>query len=139
MTHPDDVAALIADIEAARTLTRGQLARAAELLKIDHPINLSDPDNPRRELTARQAATKPVLRADMSAFSDLAVPEGEVVIAVSGVPPHEVTLLHIDRFAYVDGKETEPDWYDESGEHPSCDHAAWLLAILTLRFGPPDN
>ncbi|OQW54082.1 MAG: hypothetical protein A4S14_01170 [Proteobacteria bacterium SG_bin9] len=143
MKYPDNVGKLVAEIARAKTLTRGQLAQAAELMQIDHPIDLSDPDNPRRELTARQAASKPVLRTDMSAFSGRALPEAEVVTYVDGVPPHRVRLLHEDRHVYAEHTEgeefSEPDWTDVSGEHPSCDHAAWLLAILNLRFGMPDK
>lgn len=139
MKYPDNVAKLVAEIERAKTLTRGQLAQAAALMKIDHPIDLSDPDDPRRQLTARQAASKPVLRADMSAFSGRVLPEAEVVIYTDGVPPHRVRLLHEDRHAYADGKETEPDWTDISAEHPTCDHAAWLIAILNLTYGVPDK
>ena len=139
MTYPDNVAKLVAEIARTRTLTRGQLAQAAALLKIDHAIDLSDPDNPRRALTERQAAGKPVLRTEMSAFSGRALPEAEVVTYVDGVPPHRVRLLHEDRHATADGKEIEPDWTDVSAEHRSCDHAAWLLAILNLMYGMPDK
>lgn len=143
MTYPDNVGKLVAEIERARTLARGQLAQAATLMQIDHAINLADPDNPRRELSARKAESKPVLRTDMSAFSNRALPEAEVVIYTDGVPPHRVRLLHEHRHAYADSQEgeeySEPDWTDESGEHPSCDHAAWLIAILNLRYGMPNK
>lgn len=139
MTYPDTIGKLVAEIERTRTLTRGQLAQAAKLMQIDHPIDLADPDNPRRELSARKAESKPVLRTDMSAFSGRALPEAEVVIYTDGVPPHRVRLLHEARHAYAEHEDgeafSEPDWTDISAEHPSCDHAAWLLAILDLRYG----
>lgn len=141
--YPDNAGKLVAEIERSRTLTRGQLAQAAALMQIEHAINLADPDDPRRELSARKAESRPVLRTDMSAFSGRALPEAEVVIYTDGVPPHRVRLLHEDRHAYAEHRQgeefSEPDWSDVSAEHPSCDHAAWLLAILKLRYGLPDK
>ena len=137
-TYPADVLALAREIEAARFLTRGQLAAACTVAGLDLAINLApDATDKRGLLSPRQAATKPAMRDDVIAFSDAVLPEAEVVISASGVPPHVVTLLHQDRFAYNDaepGEEfSEPDWYKIEAEHPSCDHAAWMLALLDMR------
>jgi len=136
--YPAEVLALAREIEAARFLTRGHLAAACSVAGVDLPINLAaDNTDKRGRLTPRQAAAKPVLRPDMIAFSDAVLPEAEVVISVSGVPPHAVTLLHQDRFAYNDAEPgedfSEPDWHKTGAEHPRCDHAAWMLALLGMR------
>ena len=148
--YPADILALAREIEAARFLTRGQLASACAIAGVELAMNLTpDAKDKRGQLSPRQAATKPVLRADMIAFSDAVLPEAEVVISAAGVPTHAVTLLHQDRFAYNNagpGEEfSEPDWYKVEAEHPSCDHAAWMLALLDIRYGwksrlshPPD-
>lgn len=135
-----DVVALAREIEAARFLTRGQLAAASTIAGLDLAMNLApDATDKRGQLSPRQAATKPALRADMIAFSDAVLPEADVVISASGVPPHVVTLLHQDRFAYNNagpGEEfSEPDWYKIEAEHPNCDHAAWMLVLLDMRYG----
>lgn len=136
--YPADVHALAREIENAPVLTRGQLAAACAIAGADLAMNLSPGDRDKRsQLSPRQAATRPALRADLIAFSDAVLPEAEVVISAAGVPPHVVTLLHQDRFAYVNaapGEDlSEPDWHKIEARHPRCDHAAWMLALLGMR------